>query len=211
MKDDFIKCNNNKNNNNPKSVHTEKRWISMHCADVAGSRKRIETTQPTTMTMIRCLNVKVIYFQKNNFILLIICCVHTLSLSFGHMHRTWKGQRSKLLLPQSVARSLFLSHMMWWGITHTFENDTLSINDKMLRASFKSVGSHTRNTSGSGNKQREIAFRCLMLNYFPNRDEIWAALFISIIDFHFYSALCRNQAFSEWKWFEYHQFTYQGK
>lgn len=81
----------------------------------------------------------------------------------------------------------------------------------MLRASFKSVGSHTRNTSGSGNKQREIAFRCLMLNYFPNRDEIWAALFISIIDFHFYSALCRNQAFSEWKWFEYHQFTYQGK
>lgn len=183
----------------------------MHCADVAGSRKRNETTQPTTMTMIRCLNVKVIYFQKNNFILLIICCVHTLSLSFGHMHRTWKGQRSKLLLPQSVARSLFLSHMMWWGITHTFENDTLSINDKMLRASFKSVGSHTRNTSGSGNKQREIAFRCLMLNYFPNRDEIWAALFISIIDFHFYSALCRNQAFSEWKWFEYHQFTYQGK
>lgn len=130
--------------------------------------------------MIRCLNVKVIYFQKNSFILLIIRCVHRHTHTHSFIHSATcteyaeksQKQRTKLIFLSLGSRCD--------GITHTFEINTLSINDKRFELVFKPAHKHKHASMQHQwqlNKQREIGFRVFdVRNYFPNRDEIWASL-----------------------------------
>lgn len=108
-------------------------------------------TEPTPR-LIRCLNVKVIYFQKNSFILLII--QKTVAFTLVRWLAVSVARLTQLAAVINRVRSARLRHYAHVGnnssssrdSSSTNQNPTIAMGREMLRASFKN---NTRNTSGS--------------------------------------------------------------